>query len=153
MAEAQVQYLRIYDDDTTHQRWQSYYVNSTVTWEGEDWEFQPFETSGITAGQSGDETSVSLTMPALPALLEAADDAMTLQRLVELRIYTFDPSIDDQAPQAEQVLLATFIGQVVDASATLTQINLALGSALAPVGASIPPRTMTTRLIGKGCRL
>jgi hypothetical protein len=153
MAQAQAQYLRIYDADDTYQRWQSFYVNQAVTWDGASWEFQPFETNGITAGLSGDETSVTLTMPALPALLEAANAARNLERLVELKIYTFDPAIDDEAPQAGQQLLATFIGQVVDASATLSQISLALGSALTPVGASIPPRTMTTRLIGKGCRL
>jgi hypothetical protein len=153
MAQAQAQYLRIYDADDTYQRWQSFYVNQTVEWDGEDWEFQPFESSGITAGQSGDETSVSLTMPSLPALLEAVQDAITFERLLELQIYRFDPAIDDAAPQAEQVLLASFIGQVTDASATLTELRLGLGSALAPVGASIPRRAMTTRLIGKGCRL
>jgi phage-related protein len=153
MAEAQAQYLRIYDDGGTYQRWQSFYVNQVVSWDGVSWEFQPFEINGITAGLSGDETSVTLTMPALPALLQAATAARSLERLVELKIYTFDPAIDDEAPQSGQQLLATFVGQVVDASATLSQINLALGSALAPVGVSIPPRTMTTRLIGKGCRL
>jgi len=153
MAQAQAHYLRTYDAVNTYQRWQSFYVNQTVTWDGASWEFQPFEINGITAGSSGDEASVTLTLPALPALLTAAFDAKNLQRLVELKIYTFDPSIDDATPQAGQQLLVTFIGQVVDASATLSRINLALGSALAPVGASIPPRTMTTRLIGKGCRL
>jgi len=153
MAEAQAHYLRIFDDSDSYQWWQSYYVNQTVSWEGDDWEFAPFETGGITAGDSGDETGVSLVIPTLPALLEAAQDAMNLQRLLELRIYSFDPSIDDAEPQAEQVLLASFVGQIVDATATLTEMRLSLGSALAPVGASIPPRTMTTRLIGKGCRL
>jgi phage-related protein len=153
MAQAQAHYLRTYDAVNTYQRWQSFYVNQTVTWDGASWEFQPFEINGITAGSSGDEASVTLTLPALPALLTAAFDAKNLQRLVELKIYTFDPSIDDATPQAGQQQLVAFIGQVVDASATLSQISLALGSALAPVGASIPPRTMTTRLIGKGCRL
>jgi hypothetical protein len=37
MARAQAQYLRIFSGSTTYQRWQSYYVNTSVTYGGAVW--------------------------------------------------------------------------------------------------------------------
>ena len=44
-------------------------------------------------------------------------------------------------------------GEPVGGSGSLTELRLELGSLLSPVGATIPPRTFSTRLIGAGCRL
>ena len=44
-------------------------------------------------------------------------------------------------------------GQIVNASNDpITTIKLQLGSSLSPVGAMIPPRTATSRLIGPGMK-
>lgn len=153
MARAQAHYLRIVSNGVTLHRWQSFYVNQSVTWNSATWQFRPFETSGITSGQNGEEAGVTVSMPALPDMMAALQDAIELAATVELSIYQFDPAVNDTTPQGGQVLLATFVGEVVRASATLTQFVVELGSALSPVGAQIPPRTMTTRLIGQGCRL
>jgi len=149
----QSQFLRIFDAAATYERWQSYYHRQTVAWDDEDWEWTPFNSSGITAGLSGDEGSVTITVPAIPRAINALQTALALGRLVELRSYQFDPLDGDQAPQVGQVMVSTFVGQVVDGSASLTELSFTLGSAMTPIGAQIPPRTLTTRLIGKGCRL
>jgi hypothetical protein len=52
-----------------------------------------------------------------------------------------------------QVLEASFLGQVTGATATLTRMTIQLGSALDPVGYQVPPRSLTTLMIGVGCRL
>lgn len=150
---AQSRYLRLYDASTTHHRWQNYHVNTTVTWEAEEWDWMPFEAGGITAGLTGDEGGVTILIPALPAAVTAQKAAIANGHLAELRIYQFDPTEDDTTPQLDQLLIATFYGKVVNGSASLTELKLELGSNLPPVGASIPPRTMTTRLIGRGARL
>lgn len=153
MALAQAHYLKISSGTTVLHRWQSFYVNQTVTLESAAWQFRPFEPSGITSGQNGEEGAVTVTMPALPDMLEAMQTAIDLEATVEISVYQFDPELGDTTPQGGQTLLARFIGQVVRASGRLTEFTVELGSALSPVGAQIPPRSMTTRLIGQGCRL
>jgi hypothetical protein len=146
---AQAQFLRIYTTaGTTRYRWQAYFSQTAISLGGGSWTYRPFESSGITAGQTGDEGGVTLTFPALTETVDAIFAAIPAGHLFELTIYSFPPS-----DFAARTTAATFTGEIVGSSATLTSISVELGSALAPVGAQIPPRTITTRLIGKGCRL
>lgn len=146
---SQSQFLRVYTTaGVTLNRWQSYYANTTRQHAGASWSYLPFEASGITAGQTGDETGVSITLPAVPDVVGAIDLAIVDTHLWELSIYQFTPGREDQ-----QVLVETFTGEVVSATATLGAIQVDLGSTLSPVGAQIPPRTFTSNLIGTGCRL
>jgi hypothetical protein len=154
MARAQAQYLRIYDaTGVTYQRWQSYYVNSTVTWDSAVWQYVPFAADGFTAGISGDETDISVVAPATTTLIAAFESAINNGRLAELDIYQFDTLLGNEAPQLDQQLIAGFTGQVVGGTGGLTNITVQLGSALSPIGAQVPPRKLITQLIGKGCKL
>lgn len=153
MSRAQSQYLRIYDSAGTYQRWQSYYANTTVTFGGNQWTYQSFEADGITAGQTGDESGMAITLPATTLVMDAVTEALSKARMVTLETYQFDPTINNTTPQANQVLLASFTGEVVGVRGSFTSITMELGSSLSPIGAQIPPRTLTTRLIGKGCKL
>lgn len=150
---AQSQYLRIYDSGgTTYQRWQSYYANTSVTWSGAKWLYVPFMADGITAGISGDESSVAVTAAATSMVLDAFETAIREGRLVDLSIYQFDMQQGNDSPQAAQELVAAYTGQVVGGGGSLTSLTLQLGSALAPVGAQIPPRKFTTAIMGQGVR-
>ncbi len=153
MARGQSQYLRIFSGSTTYQRWQSYYVNTSVTWEGQSWSYQPFEADGITAGEVQSESSLSVRLPAttnvMDVVLQALDDA----RLAELRLYEFDTLAGNSVPQSGQTLIASYIGEVVGVTGSFTQIAMELGSSLAPVGAQIPPRKFSTQLVGAPCKL
>jgi hypothetical protein len=154
MARAQAQYLRIYDSTgVTHQRWQSYYVNTSVTWSTASWQYVAFAADGFTAGISGDETDISVTAPATTTLIAAFESAINNGRLVDLSIYQFDTLLGNATPQAAQELVAAFTGQVIGGVGGLTNIAIQLGSALSPVGAQVPPRKLTTQLIGRGCKL
>jgi phage-related protein len=150
---AQSQYLRIYDSGgTTYQRWQSYYANTSVTWQGAKWLYVPFTADGLTSGISGDETSITITTAATSMVLDAFNAAMREGRLVDLSIYQFDAEIDNITPQATQTLVSGFTGQVVGGSGTLTSMTILLGTALSPVGAQVPPRVFTTNIMGQGVR-
>ncbi|NDC35745.1 MAG: hypothetical protein EBZ51_10310 [Synechococcaceae bacterium WB9_2_112] len=70
-----------------------------------------------------------------------------------LRVIQFDESIASSGPPASYILAASCVGEVIGASASLSQITWKLGSALSPVGAQFPPRTAITPLIGVPCRL
>jgi len=153
MARGQSQYLRIFSGSTTYQRWQSYYVNTSVTWESAAWSYQPFDADGITAGEVQSESSISVTLPATTNVMEVVLQALNEARLAELRIYEFDTILGNSTPQAGQTLIASYLGEVVGVSGSFTSIQMQLGSSLSPIGAQVPPRKFTTKLIGAPCQL
>jgi hypothetical protein len=153
MARAESQYLRIFDEDATYYRWQSYYINKRVTWESETWEYQKFDADGFTAGQTGDEGGISLTIPATAFVMSVIEESLRKGLLVELSMYEFDTLLGDDAPQAEQVKIASYVGEVVGGGGPFESVTIELGSSLSPVGAQVPPRTFTSRLIGVPCKL
>ena len=153
MARAQAQYLRIFLGSTTYQRWQSYYVNTNVTYDGAVWAYQPFDADGITAGEVQSESSISVQLPATANAVEVAVQALNEARLAELQIYEFDTLLGNSTPQAGQTLIASYLGEVVNVSGSFTSIEMQLGSSLSPVGAQVPPRSFTSKLIGSPCKL
>jgi len=153
MARAQSQYLRIFSGSTTYQRWQSYYVNTSVTWESASWSYQPFDADGITAGEVQSESSISIRLPATTNVIEVVLQALDEARLAELQFYEFDTILGNSTPQAGQTLIASYLGEVVGVKGGFTEIEMELGSSLAPVGAQVPPRTYSSRLVGAPCKL
>jgi hypothetical protein len=146
------QYLRIYGQTDTYARWQNYYGSAT-TWESEIWEFLPFSAEGIEAGDLQNEGSLVVIMPAITSTYATVLTALRQGLTVDIRTYEFDPRSDNTAPQATQLQIARYTAQVVNARRSLTQIELVLGGTLAPVGAQVPPRKFTSRLVGAPCRL
>lgn len=155
MARAQSQFLRIYDTaGTTYQRWQNWYSNKIVSWDSASWVYLAFTASGIASGITGDESGITITLPATEIVVQAVQLAMEQARLFEIETYEFDTdTAGTTAPDAGQVLIARFLGQIASASESDFEYRLQLGSTLSPVGAQFPPRTMTTNLIGMGMRL
>ena len=153
MARGQSQYLRIFDNAGTYQRWQNYYINSTVIYGTATWAFLGFDVDGFTAGQTGDEGGVSVTLPATAFIIDTVEDALRNARLCELQMFEFDTLDGNDAPQADQQLIASYVGEVVGAGGPFESISLELGSSLSPVGAQVPPRKFTSRLIGVPVKL
>ena len=153
MARAQAQYLRIFSGSTTYQRWQSYYVNTSVSYDSNIWAYQPFDADGITAGEVQSESSISVRLPATTNAIEVALQALDQARLAELQLYEFDTLLGNATPQAGQTLIASYLGEVVGVSGSFTSIKMELGSSLAPIGAQVPPRKFTSKLTGSPCKL
>lgn len=153
MARAQAQYLRIFSGATTYQRWQSYYVNTNVSYGGAAWSYQPFDADGITAGEVQSESSISVRLPATTNAIEVALLALNESRLAELQLYEFDTLLGNSAPQAGQSLIASYLGEVVGVNGSFTSIQMQLGSSLSPIGAQVPPRKFTSKLTGSPCKL
>jgi hypothetical protein len=153
MARAQAQYLRIFSGSTTYQRWQSYYVNTSVSYGSAVWAYQAFDADGITAGEVQSESSIVVRMPATTNAIEAVLQALDDERLAELQIYEFDTLLGNSTPQAGQMMIASYLGEVVGVSGSFTLIEMELGSSLSPIGAQVPPRNFTSKLIGSPCKL
>jgi hypothetical protein len=143
----------MFNGSTTYQRWQSYYVGQTISWSGGNWLYQQFDCDGITAGQGSTEAALGVTLPATQFVVDQVERALREAWLVELALYEFDPLLGDTTPQSAQVQVAGFTGEVVSASGGLAAITVQLGSSLSPIGAQIPPRQFSTRLIGVPCQL
>lgn len=150
---AQSQYLRIYSGATTYLRWQSYYVGQTVTWESNSWSYFPFVANGLIGGSVGNDADVSITVPATAAAVSAFESALNENRLIELRVYEFDSRLSQVIPQSGQLLIGSFVGEVVGVSGSFSVLEVSLGSSLAPIGAQAPPRKYTSQLIGAPIRL
>lgn len=153
MARAQAQYLRIFEGNNTYQRWQSYYVGSNVIYDGATWVYQQFDAAGITDGEMQSESSVSIVLPATVNVMTTMLGAMARSYLAQLEIYEFDTKYGNATPQINQALVASYLGEIVSVQGDFVSIQVELGSALAPVGAQVPPRTFSTRLIGAPCKL
>jgi hypothetical protein len=152
-AVAQSQFMRIFTDTIVRYRWQSFYVNRTVQWDGHPWTYQPFSADGILAGDVSAEGSLAIGMPCTGVTLTALRQALKDGALVEILQYEFDPQLDSGGPPPGQLLIGRYLGEVVGLGGTLTWLDIELGSALSPIGVQIPPRTMTSQLIGVPCQL
>ena len=155
MARGQAQYLRIYERSFTHRRWQNGYINSTVTWAGGLWSFLDFNCDGLVDGADSDEGGLSVTLPATPEAITEVEAALALTRLVEISVYEFD-TLQPGAkigPLSDQVLVASYVGEVVGAGGVMESLTIELGTSLSPIGAQIPPRMFTSRLVGAICKL
>jgi len=153
MARAQSKFLRIFDEATTYQRWQSYYFDSTVTLNAQSWQYQQFDISALVDGQTGDEGGVSVKLPATTTAIAAINDATRNGRLIEISFYEFDDYYGDDAPTEFQQLIARYVGEVIGGRRTAEEIFIELGSSQSPVGAQVPPRKYTSRLVGAPCKL
>lgn len=147
------QYLRIYGANDTYARWQNYYVNNAVTWESASWSFVAFAAEGIETGDLQSEGSLTVVLPATNALYGQIVFGLRQALTVDIRTYEFDPRSNNTTPQAAQVQIARYTAQIVNARRSASQIELILGGTLAPVGAQVPPRKFTSRLVGAPCRL
>jgi hypothetical protein len=72
--------------------------------------------------------------------------------LVDLTTYQFDALNGNDVPQTGQELIASYTGQVVGGSGSLTSLEMTLGAPVAAVGAQVPPRTLTSAIMGTGFR-
>ena len=150
---AQSQFLRIYSDDLDRLRCQNFYPARTVSWQDQPWSYVPFMADGIVAGDLSAEGSMTVGMPATAVVLQALKTALRYGDLVEIRQYEFDRQAATDEPPSGQLLVASYLGEVVGLSSRFTWMEVQLGSALSPIGVQIPPRTMTSQLIGVPCQL
>jgi len=145
--------LTLSDGATVFARWQSFWIDRIVTWDGQAWDYQPFDWEGMLSGQSSVD-QLSFTVPGTPSMRALVERALAGVWLATLEAYQLaDDGTADAAPPAGVILVGSAVGEVVDASGGLSSITVQLGSALSPVGAQFPPRSATTPLIGVPCRL
>jgi hypothetical protein len=151
-ATAQAQFLRIFDETATLHRWQSYWVYKPVQFAGSFWGWQAFDAGGIVAGDVAAEGSITISAPITSFTAAALRRALLSGSLVEIRQYEFDPQLAEDGPP-DMALVGSYVGEVVGMSGTQNLLTIEIGSALSPIGVQLPPRSMTSQLIGVPCQL
>jgi hypothetical protein len=151
-ATAQAQFLTIIGPRGPLWRWQSRWLQQTVTVDETLWSWQQFEADGIVNGDVSSEGSLAVRVPSTYQTQRILRTALRYGHLLELQQYEFDPQLGRDAPPAAMALVASYIGEVVGLSGFRT-LEVEVGSALAPIGVQFPPRSMTTQLIGVPCQL
>lgn len=146
---AQSQFLRIYTSGgSDHHLWQNFYVNQSVTVSSKSYRFFPFFWDGIGESSAIGEQTVQLALPATSLAISAFESAFASRHLCELKTYEFDSRLGVDAPQATQTVIGSFLGYVSRMRSSFTELSVELGSTIAPVGAQIPSRTASNRLVG-----
>ena len=146
---AQSQFLRIYTSGgSDHHLWQNFYVNQSVTLSSKDYRFFPFAWSGIGESSAIGEQTVQLVLPATSLAISAFQAAFSSKHLCELKTYEFDSRLGVTTPQSSQTVIGSFLGYISKMTSSSTELTVELGSTIAPVGAQIPSRTASNRLIG-----
>lgn len=150
---AQSQYLRIFDEGGTYRRWQQFYYNQTVTWDSVTWDYHPFSVNALIGTATQAEAGISVTVPATSEAVALFQLAIDNNYLCEIKMYEFDSRLSQSVPQAGQLLIGSYIGEVVGIGGSFTELDVSIGSSLAPVGAQVPPRSFSSRLIGNPIKL
>jgi hypothetical protein len=133
----------------TTNKWQSYFRETAP----DGFVFAELRTGGIVATQEGDQAEMTVTLPATPLIVAAVEDAISAGRLVQVQFWEFDSSLGDESPNGSEVVISQFLGEVIGGSSDFYSITMRLGSSLSSVGAQVPPRRFTTKIIGTPCRL
>lgn len=150
---AQSQYIRIFDETNTYRRWQQFYYNQTVTWDSVPWDYHPFSVNALVGSSTQAEAGISITVPATSEAVALFALALDNNYLCEIKMYEFDPRLSQSEPQAGQLLIGSYIGEVTGISGSFTELDVSIGSSLAPIGSQVPPRTFSSRLVGNPAKL
>ena len=147
----------INDDGGTVIKLQNFFINETVTHNGDDYSFSPFGFSGISTSRQADLDPVTLLFPNNEISRGYLSDAlrgMTYQGIaIDERpwkrpyVGKVDVCLLDVATKATDVLF-TYTGQCTAGGWDDTTLNLELSSLLDAVTANVPTRTLIQAQVG-----
>lgn len=131
------------DNGVVRQRFQNFFISETITYSGNQFGFLPFGFSGVTINRTGDNTDASLVLPNNALSRNWAVEALNSRWLAHVRVMLLDP--DDRT---SFTLLHQYYGLVASGSWKEAELNLTLNTVLDAVGADVPQRRLTQKLIG-----
>jgi len=136
-------FLTFTDNGVVRQRFQNFFISETITYENNQYGFLPFGFSGVTVNRTGDNTDASLILPNNTLSRNWAVEALDRRWLTHVLVMLLDP--DDRT---SFTLLHQYFALVASGSWKEVELNLTLNTVLDAVGAEVPQRRLTQRLIG-----
>ena len=133
------QYLELLKDGSVVVRWQNFWIKENIN----GYSFIPFGFSGLTTNRQGDNIDATLVFPNNELSRQWALEATQQKWIAKVRVMMFDP-----ADKQNETVLHNYVGQVSASGWGETAINLKLNTLLDAVGADIPARRLTQKLVG-----
>ena len=152
MSRSQMATLRVFSGATTYVRWQNYFVNTSLSFLSQTWEFFPFEFGGISESAAPGGNELTISVPATSTVVSAFSEAQANLRLCEVTLYEFSAYASQSVAPTTYTVVASHLGQVLDLGGSFVDLQIGLGTVLSPVGSQVPPRTYSTSLIGSPLR-
>ena len=147
---AQILFIDIADQSgLIRARWQSAWINQTVTWEGVSWNFQRITWSGLTSGAlSG--TQATITLPHMESLDWLHEETNSMPWLARLRVYQIAESLQPATgPSADQMLVNSTFGELMPSSiSVLSSVSYSVGPILPSYGTRFPSILATDKNVG-----
>jgi len=131
------------DNGVVRQRFQNFFISETVTYDNNQYGFLPFGFSGVTINKTGDNTDASLILPNNTLSRNWAVEALDKRWLAHILVMLLDP--DDRT---SFTLMHQYYGLVSSGNWKEAELNLTLNTVLDAVGAEVPQRRLTQKLIG-----
>jgi hypothetical protein len=136
-------FITFSENGNVRQRFQNFFISETITYDGSEFGFLPFGFSGVTINRTGDNTDADLVLPNNALSRNWAVEALGRRWLVHVQVMLLDP---DDRTSFEQV--HQYYGLVASGTWKEAELKLTLNTVLDAVGAEVPQRRLTQRLIG-----
>lgn len=124
-------------------RFQNFFINETVQYQGSSFLFLPFGFSGVTVNRTGDGTEASLAFPNNQLSRAWAVEAIDQRWLTHVQVMILDPDDHTSFNQLHQ-----YFGKAASGDWDETMVTLKLSTVVDAVGGDTPMRRLTKRLIG-----
>jgi hypothetical protein len=131
------------DNGVVRQRFQNFFISETITYDGNQYGFLPFGFSGVTINKTGDNTDASLILPNNTLSRNWAVEALKNRWIATVLVMLLDP--DDRT---STTLLHQYTGLTASGNWREAELTLTLNTVLDAVGAEVPQRRLTQKLIG-----
>ena len=137
-------YLRLQNQKGTSSFYfQNFFIQSTSTFQGDEYTFVPYGFSGVTVNRSGDNTEATLVFPNNELTRAWALTAVQQRWLARVYVMALDPE-----DPSVGTLMHQYNGEVAAGQWDETSLTLSLNTILDAVGSDVPLRRLTQSLIG-----
>lgn len=136
-------FLVLSENGNVRQRFQNFFINQTIDYEGGQYGFLPFGFSGVTINRTGDNTEADLVFPNNALSRNWAVEALKKRWLAQVDVVLLNPDNTSSFDRVHRYVSMISGGAWHDA-----ELSLTLNTVLDAVGADAPQRRLTQRLIG-----
>lgn len=134
-------------------KFQNFFINREVTYDGNEYLFLPFGFSGVTINRTGDGTEANLIFPNNAQSKLWADEAIKNRWLAQVDVVFTEPDAAEQTSGNPVVSTSDrihrYTSQITGGSWNEVSLQVSLSTILDAVGGNVPRRTLTQRLVGR----
>jgi len=129
---------------TTLFKFQNFFINEEMIYDGDNYIFVPFGFSGVTVNKTGDGMEASIVFPNNKLTRGWAVSSIRQNYVMEVTVLI----IDSDNVSGGHSPVHNYVGQVVGGQWDNASLTIQLSSVLDSVGTDFPRRSLTRKLVG-----